>query len=57
MSKVKNDAGNKYGRLIVVSRAENNQDGLARWSCQCQCGNLAVVGGAQLRKGHDVVGV
>lgn len=50
-AKLKDETGNRYGMLVVISRAENT-DKHARWNCQCDCGKHkeAVLGGA-LRHG------
>lgn len=47
-----NEIGNKYGKLIVLSKAEtpNNKYG-CYWRCQCDCGNVAIVKGDYLRNG------
>ncbi len=52
MAVVKNEIGNKYGRLTVIERAENNTQGNAQWVCQCECGSLCVVLGRSLRSGN-----
>ena len=31
----KNEIGNRYGRLLVVSREPNDNAGNAYWNCQC----------------------
>lgn len=49
---VKNEIGNKYGRLTVISRAENTPQGAAQWLCKCECGSLCVVSGVSLRSGN-----
>lgn len=36
---VKDETGNKYGRLTVISRGENDKQGNAMWYCKCDCGN------------------
>lgn len=43
--------GQRFGRLTVIGRAENDQRGLARWLCKCDCGNEKVIRGDHLRKG------
>lgn len=43
--------GQRFGRLVVVSRAENTKRGQARWVCQCDCGNITEVKGGALRSG------
>lgn len=35
--------GRKFGRLIVLERAENATDGHAQWLCECKCGNRKVI--------------
>lgn len=47
-----NEIGNRYGKLVVLERAENNKYGDARWLCQCDCGNTTIVKGVSLRNGH-----
>ena len=44
--------GQIFGRLIVIERAENANDGHARWLCQCECGNTTIVSSNVLKKGH-----
>lgn len=50
--------GQKYGRLTVISRAEDyvSPTGLAtpRWKCRCDCGNAVVVHGNNLRHGKTL---
>jgi len=40
----------RFGRLIVLNRAENNDRGDARWNCKCDCGRTCTVLGSNLRK-------
>ena len=45
-----NLVGERYGRLLVVERAENiNQR--VRWICKCDCGNSVIVSAHSLRGG------
>lgn len=44
--------GRKFGRLTVVSRANPDKRGLARWNCDCDCGNKKVIIGNLLRSGE-----
>lgn len=37
--KAHNLIGQKFGRLTVVSRAENDKHGKTMWNCICDCGN------------------
>lgn len=36
-------SGRKFGRLRVISRAENADDGHAQWLCECKCNKRVVV--------------
>ena len=47
----KDMTGLKFGRLTVISRAENDRHGNAMWNCKCDCGNFKIVKGQSLRKG------
>lgn len=44
--------GQTFGRLTVVSRAENSNGGKARWLCKCECGNDCIVHASALRSGN-----
>ena len=44
--------GQKFGKLTVLSRAENGKDRKSRWLCLCDCGNKKVVSGRYLRMGN-----
>lgn len=48
--KRKNETGNTYGDLTVT--AFSHVAGQAYWLCECKCGGVAIVGGADLRRGH-----
>ena len=54
----KDEVGNKYGKLTVVSRADDHispsGNKYAMWNCKCDCGNpnLITVLGASLRNGN-----
>lgn len=52
MSATINEIGNTYDRLKVIERAGSNAQGRALWKCQCECGNIIIVRGADLRNGH-----
>lgn len=45
-------AGQRFGKLIAVSRAPNGKHGQAYWNAQCDCGNTTVVGASKLISGH-----
>lgn len=50
--KVVDETGNRYGRLTVLKRA-GSIGGAAAWECQCDCGNITIVRGKDLRnKSH-----
>ena len=40
MGKLINLLGQKFGRLTVIERLENNKYNNARWLCECECGTL-----------------
>ena len=44
--------GQKFGKLTVVSRGENNSSGMLQWVCRCDCGEQRVVLGSNLKKRH-----
>jgi len=47
--KSKNLIGQKFGKLIVISRAKNikpksnNGRSFTAWNCQCECGNILII--------------
>jgi hypothetical protein len=43
--------GQRFGRLTVLGRAENNKHGKAQWTCECDCGSLKRVCGRNLMGG------
>jgi hypothetical protein len=43
--------GKRFGRLVVIGRADDIDPGRPRWLCRCDCGNERVVRGISLRKG------
>lgn len=51
MSALIDITGNKYGMLTVIRRVENAPKGVARWECRCDCGNVAIVRGRNLKNG------
>lgn len=46
----KDESGNRYGRLLVIDKAEYNSR-YAYWNCLCDCGNIKAIRGSQLRNG------
>ena len=53
MSRIKDMVGKRFGRLTVLSRAENNVHGQAMWRCVCECGQETVCSGGNLRSGRS----
>ena len=55
MRKFKDLTGQRFGKLIVVSRADDyikpNGNKIIQWRCVCDCGNEVVVRGEYLRSG------
>lgn len=51
MPKHKDLTGQRFGRLVVVRRAENDAHQNTRWLCRCECGMERVVLGKNLRNG------
>lgn len=51
MNKLKDMTGHRFGRLLVLERADNTAKGKARWKCRCDCGNIIIAEGANLRSG------
>jgi len=48
----KDITGQKFGRLLVVSRAGISKDRNVKWNCICNCGKTAIARGKDLRSGH-----
>ena len=48
---LKDEVGNRYGKLTVLYRVEDLRKGEARWHCKCDCGNECDVSGSHLRNG------
>lgn len=44
--------GQKFGRLMVLSRLSSDSRGEARWECVCACGNQTAALGSHLRTGR-----
>ena len=54
MTRLLDLTGQKFGRLTVVCRAENDRYNAARWTCECECGATCIVAGKDLRCGHTL---
>lgn len=55
MSNIIDLTGQRFGRLTVIERVENNKWGDASWLCKCDCNgenSLKVILGKSLRKGN-----
>lgn len=52
MGKCLDLVGNKYGKLTVLKRLENDKNNKSRWLCQCDCGNECISYGSDLKRGH-----
>lgn len=48
MTKLNDLTNQKFGKLIVIKRAENDKRGNAQWLCKCECGKEVIVRGYQL---------
>ena len=48
----KDEIGNKYGKLTVISLVQKSP--YAIWKCQCDCGNYIEVPGSSLRSGNTM---
>ena len=48
---IKNEIGNKYGKLTVIAKSSQRESGSVCWVCKCECGKETIVAGDSLRKG------
>jgi len=44
--------GQKFNKLRVIKRVDNNKHGQVMWLCKCECGNETVICGWCLKNGH-----
>lgn len=51
MSNIKNEIGNRYGRLTVLRKAGVAKDRHVLWECHCACGGVTTTKGRYLRNG------
>ncbi len=49
MSKVEDLTGQKFGKLTVKERVENDKNGGARWLCECECNNKKIISAKHLK--------
>ncbi len=47
-----NLVGKRFGRLVVVARAENEKNKQPRWDCVCDCGKTHTVNRGGLKSGN-----
>lgn len=52
MGQVKNELGNRYGKLTVIAISDKKVHRKTCWICKCDCGKITVVCGVRLRNGH-----
>lgn len=52
MSQILDLVGQRFGRLVVTSRAGSSARGKACWQCLCDCGREVVRQGPSLRSGR-----
>lgn len=55
-ARFKDITGQRFGRLValhVYTGEDNRKNKTTRWVCQCDCGNTAIVGTANLINGHS----
>lgn len=50
---LKNEAGARYGKWLVLERASTNKGTAASWVCRCDCGTISEISGASLRRGES----
>jgi hypothetical protein len=48
---LKNETGNRYGKLFVHARQQRPDTSRAYWVCECDCGTVKPVLGDHLRRG------
>lgn len=48
-NRFKDITGQRFGRLVVIERAENGDRRCAIWKCMCDCGNIHICAGIDLR--------
>ena len=44
--------GKKFGKLKVISKTDELNDGKYVWECKCNCGNISYVNSASLKSGN-----
>lgn len=51
-SKRINLVGKKFGKLLVIAKAENDKNGKSQWRCKCECGTKTIVRANNLLGGY-----
>lgn len=51
MTKADNLMNKQFGKFAVIDRAINSKAGKSRWVCKCECGNVRIVVGSDLKSG------
>jgi len=44
--------GQRFGKLIVLSKGESKGSGRTAWNCKCDCGNEKIIRGDTLKSGY-----
>lgn len=51
---IKDITGKRFGRLVALEPTDQREpsNGVVKWLCRCDCGNLHIVNGNHLRFGR-----
>ena len=49
---IKDLTGQRFGNLVAIEPEKERKNGQLVWKCKCDCGNIVLVRGANLRNGH-----
>lgn len=52
MSRIRDLKGQRFGKLLVVSKGDNDKNHRATWNCKCDCGKITNVKSANLISGR-----
>ncbi|MCI8374909.1 MAG: hypothetical protein HFI29_05660 [Lachnospiraceae bacterium] len=52
MSKLIDLTGQRFGRLVVLEKADSDKSGNTMWKCRCDCGTIKKVNSSKLRSGE-----
>jgi hypothetical protein len=53
MGRFVNIAGQKFGKLTVLQESGRAKNGHVQWECKCECGNIIIADGTNLRGRHS----